>query len=87
MHCPFCGGTETGVLDSRFHTPQLFRRRRECTSCHQRFTTAEVVALHLEEATAQVTAAVEDLRTPLARKLLRVQIALDALLVEVESEP
>ena len=42
MNCPFCGHTETRVLDSRPHDERI-RRRRECLGCGKRFTTYEVI--------------------------------------------
>jgi transcriptional repressor NrdR len=42
MHCPFCRDAETRVIDSRdTENGAAIRRRRECTSCGQRFTTFE----------------------------------------------
>ena len=42
MRCPFCGHEETKVVDSRVSEGQdAIRRRRECLSCSQRFTTYE----------------------------------------------
>lgn len=42
MRCPFCGHDETKVVDSRVSEAQdAIRRRRECLSCQQRFTTYE----------------------------------------------
>jgi len=42
MRCPFCGHDETKVVDSRMSESQdAIRRRRECLSCAQRFTTYE----------------------------------------------
>jgi transcriptional repressor NrdR len=42
MRCPFCGHDETKVVDSRVSESQdAIRRRRECLSCQQRFTTYE----------------------------------------------
>src|SRR5450759_2949885 len=42
MRCPFCGHDETKVVDSRVSESQdAIRRRRECLSCSQRFTTYE----------------------------------------------
>lgn len=42
MRCPFCGHDETKVVDSRMSESQdAIRRRRECLSCTQRFTTYE----------------------------------------------
>jgi len=44
MRCPFCGAQETRVLDSRLvNEGDQVRRRRECISCKERFTTFEVV--------------------------------------------
>lgn len=44
MRCPFCGHDETKVIDSRVSESQdAIRRRRECISCEQRFTTYERV--------------------------------------------
>jgi len=42
MRCPFCGHEETKVVDSRVSEGRdTIRRRRECLSCSQRFTTYE----------------------------------------------
>uniref|UniRef100_A0A7V4KCW5 Transcriptional repressor NrdR n=1 Tax=Fervidobacterium pennivorans TaxID=93466 RepID=A0A7V4KCW5_FERPE len=42
MRCPFCGYEDTRVLDSReLSEGRAIRRRRECPSCHARFTTYE----------------------------------------------
>lgn len=42
MRCPFCGHDETKVVDSRTSESQdAIRRRRECLSCTERFTTYE----------------------------------------------
>ena len=44
MKCPFCGDTESKVVDSRqTEDSQSIRRRRECLNCQRRFTTYEVV--------------------------------------------
>ncbi len=46
MHCPFCTETDTKVIDSRLVTNgDQVRRRRECTSCGERFTTFETAEL------------------------------------------
>jgi transcriptional repressor NrdR len=46
MHCPFCGASETKVIDSRLVAEgDQVRRRRECLSCKERFTTYEVAEL------------------------------------------
>ena len=46
MHCPFCGYTETKVIDSRLAGEgRQIRRRRECLKCEERFTTFETAEL------------------------------------------
>ncbi|MDR2127635.1 MAG: transcriptional regulator NrdR [Burkholderiaceae bacterium] len=42
MHCPFCGHTETQVVETRVADDgALVRRRRQCGHCDKRFTTYE----------------------------------------------
>lgn len=44
MKCPFCGGLDSKVVDSRpTEDGERIRRRRECLECNKRFTTFEVV--------------------------------------------
>ena len=44
MKCPFCGFTESKVLDSRpADDGNAIRRRRECADCVRRFTTYEKI--------------------------------------------
>lgn len=44
MKCPFCGYTESKVIDSRpTDEGEKIRRRRECISCSKRFTTYEII--------------------------------------------
>lgn len=46
MHCPFCAHEETKVTDSRLAGGGAqVRRRRECLSCGERFTTFESAEL------------------------------------------
>ncbi|WP_250656761.1 transcriptional regulator NrdR [Alkalimarinus coralli] len=46
MHCPFCSAEDTKVIDSRLVAGgDQVRRRRECLSCHERFTTYESAEL------------------------------------------
>ena len=46
MHCPFCGAVDTKVIDSRLASEgNLVRRRRECITCEERFTTYESAEL------------------------------------------
>lgn len=49
MQCPFCHEIDTKVIDSRAvgGDGQQIRRRRECISCEERFTTYETVELSL----------------------------------------
>lgn len=44
MKCPYCGGVESRVIDSRSTDEGgTIRRRRECITCEKRFTTYEKV--------------------------------------------
>ena len=46
MHCPFCAADDTKVIDSRLVAEgDQVRRRRECLSCAERFTSYEVAEL------------------------------------------
>lgn len=46
MRCPFCGVENTKVIDSRDAADGYqIRRRRECVSCKERFTTFEAAEL------------------------------------------
>jgi transcriptional repressor NrdR len=46
MHCPFCAEIDTKVIDSRLVAEgEHVRRRRECLTCHERFTTYEMPEL------------------------------------------
>jgi transcriptional repressor NrdR len=41
MRCPYCQHTETKVIDTTHDARGGVRRRRECESCRQRFSTTE----------------------------------------------
>ncbi len=44
MKCPFCGYTESKVIDSRpAEEGATIRRRRECLACQKRVTTYEII--------------------------------------------
>ena len=44
MKCPFCGETDSKVIDSRpAEDGSSIRRRRQCNGCKKRFTTYEKV--------------------------------------------
>ena len=44
MQCPSCRATNDFIVDSRLNLPpNEIRRRRECGTCHHRFTTYETI--------------------------------------------
>ncbi len=44
MRCPSCGSEDIKVVDSRpVEDNNSIRRRRECLTCHNRFTTYEII--------------------------------------------
>ena len=44
MKCPACGYEDSKVIDSRpVEENNSIKRRRECLSCHTRFTTYEII--------------------------------------------
>ncbi|RKZ94674.1 MAG: transcriptional regulator NrdR [Gammaproteobacteria bacterium] len=46
MRCPFCNAPDTKVIDSRLaNEGDSVRRRRECLTCAERFTTFETAEL------------------------------------------
>ena len=48
MNCPFCGASDTKVIDSRLAVDGAqVRRRLECHKCNERFTTYEVIEVAL----------------------------------------
>lgn len=50
MKCPYCGGEDTQVVDSRVNEDgDTIRRRRRCPACDKRFTTYERVELQLPQ--------------------------------------
>jgi transcriptional repressor NrdR len=50
MKCPYCGATDTQVIDSRVNEEgDSIRRRRRCQACNKRFTTYEVVELRMPQ--------------------------------------
>ena len=52
MHCPFCGEDDTRVVDSRLASEgDQVRRRRECTSCNERFSTYEIAVFNMPQVT------------------------------------
>lgn len=54
MHCPFCNAQETKVTDSRLVAGgDQVRRRRECLTCNERFTTYETAELVMPQIVKQ----------------------------------
>ncbi|MGH8728237.1 MAG: transcriptional regulator NrdR [Burkholderiales bacterium] len=54
MKCPFCGGADTQVVDSRVSEEgESIRRRRRCVSCDKRFTTYETAELRMPQIVKQ----------------------------------
>ena len=50
MKCPFCGATDTQVVDSRVSEEgDSIRRRRRCGACDKRFTTYETMELRMPQ--------------------------------------
>jgi len=46
LHCPFCSADDTKVIDSRLVADgDSVRRRRECQTCGERYTTFETAEL------------------------------------------
>lgn len=74
MHCPFCSAPETRVIDSRLaNDGDKVRRRRECISCNERFTTYEGAELNMPRIVKttgiRVPYAEEKLRSGIMRSL------------------
>lgn len=83
MYCPFCSAEETKVIDSRLvANGDQIRRRRECLSCHERFTTYETAELLLPKVIKQ-----DGSREPFDEEKLRsgLQRALEKRPVSVET--
>lgn len=72
MKCPFCGGDNDQVIDTRPNDgSSLIRRRRECGECKKRFTTYERV-----EETPLMVVKSDNRREPFNAKKLQAGIAL-----------
>ena len=91
MKCPFCGHTEDRVVDSRVgRDGEFIRRRRECLTCHRRYTTYEYIE--------DVLVKRDGRREPFDRQKLRGSIlkscekrsvgvqAVDDVVVEIEAQ-
>jgi len=82
MRCPFCSHPDTKVIDSRLIADgEQTRRRRECISCGERFTTFESAELLMPRLVKQ-----DGTREPFNEDKLRsgIQRALEKRPVSVE---
>lgn len=82
MHCPFCNTDDTKVIDSRLaNEGAMVRRRRECLTCNERFTTfesAELVMPHIVKQSGQREPFNEDkLRSGIQRALEKRPVGTD----------
>jgi transcriptional repressor NrdR len=72
MNCPYCGGEEDKVVDSRSaQEGRAIRRRRECIACGERFTTYEYI--EIEGLTVRKS---DDRREPFDRQKLKIGLEL-----------
>jgi transcriptional repressor NrdR len=89
MHCPFCSNDETKVIDSRLVTEGAqVRRRRECLSCTERFTTYEAAELVLPRIIKQDGSREpfdeEKLRAGLLRALEKRPVSVESIEAEID---
>lgn len=82
MHCPFCNFEDTKVIDSRLAGEgRQVRRRRQCLSCEERFTTFESPELVMPHVTKR-----DDRREPFDGAKLRHSILMALQKRPVKSE-
>ena len=84
MYCPFCRDENTKVIDSRLVADGgQIRRRRQCLSCHERFTTYEIAELLMPRVIKQDGSREpfddEKLRAGLNRALEKRPVSIEAL--------
>ena len=84
MHCPFCAANDTKVIDSRLASEgSMVRRRRECLSCTERFTTfetAELVMPHIIKSDGRREPFNEDkLRSGIVRALEKRPVGIETI--------
>ena len=84
MHCPFCSAEDTKVIDSRLVTDgEAVRRRLECLTCGERYTTfetAELVMPHLIKRDGRREPFDEEkLRYGLSKALEKRQVSVDEI--------
>jgi len=88
MHCPFCAAEDTKVIDSRLVAEgDQVRRRRQCLSCAERFTTYEVAELVMPKVIKQNGSREpfneDKLRAGFARALEKRPVPVEAIEAEI----
>ena len=88
MYCPFCAAEDTKVIDSRLVAEgDQVRRRRECLSCSERFTTYEVAELVMPRVIKQNGSREpfneDKLRAGFARALEKRPVSVEAIEAEI----
>ena len=76
-HCPDCEG-ESIVVDSREREDGAIIRRRECTKCGFRYTTAEVEEMMVDEKTINENARLRARIERLEAYIDRIRVAVDS---------
>jgi transcriptional repressor NrdR len=89
MHCPFCSAEDTKVIDSRLVAEgDQVRRRRECLSCKDRYTTYEVAELVMPRLIKQNGSREpfneEKLRAGFLRALEKRPVSIEAIEAEIQ---
>ena len=89
MHCPFCSAEDTKVIDSRpVAQGDQVRRRRECLTCKERYTTYEVAELVMPRLIKQNGSREpfneEKLRTGFLRALEKRPVSMEAIEAEIQ---
>ena len=89
MHCPFCSAEDTKVIDSRLVAEgDQVRRRRECLSCKDRYTTYEVAELVMPRLIKQNGSREpfneEKLRAGFLRALEKRPVSMEAIEAEIQ---
>jgi transcriptional repressor NrdR len=89
MHCPFCSAEDTKVIDSRLVAQgDQVRRRRECLSCKERYTTYEVAELVMPRLIKQNGSREpfneEKLRAGFLRALEKRPVSIEAIEAEIQ---
>lgn len=84
MRCPFCQSPDTKVIDSRLaNEGDQVRRRRECLSCTERFTTFESAELAIPRIVkrdgSRVTFDEEKLRSGMLRALQKRPVSMERI--------